>query len=200
MARLPTVLLVAALVLPAPGTGSAQQDDNAFPRTKWYGRATVQYEDERVKALAIYDYSQFNHESRWLLVQVGVALRERALVKRDHLRLVAPNGRVVGLATQQEFVADGAALRRFRQNAGIYQRDLADLKSYFPLSAQGEVLRFFALPGDGIISEEFVIGATHAVVIGDLYFRSPTGSWPDGTYRLVFDHEHGRAELPIRLE
>ena len=39
-----------------------------------------------------------------------------------------------------------------------------------------------------------------AVVIGDIYFKSPTLRWDAGTYRLVFDHEQGRAELPIRLE
>jgi hypothetical protein len=195
-----TLVLAAALVIPAASRLPGQQDDNAFPRTRWYGRATVQYEDERVKAVAVYDYSQWNHESRWLLVQVGVAMRERGLVRRSNLRIIAPGGREIPLASQEEFLADGASLRQFRQNAGIFQRDLGDLKSYFPLSAQGEVLRFFALPGDGIVSEEFVIGATQAVVIGNLYFRSPTGSWADGTYRLVFDHEQGRAELPIRLE
>src|SRR5687767_12241901 len=47
-------------------------DDNAFPHTKANGRATVQYEDERVKAVAIYDYSQRHHDdSPWLLVQMG---------------------------------------------------------------------------------------------------------------------------------
>ena len=39
-----------------------------------------------------------------------------------------------------------------------------------------------------------------AVVIGDLYFKSPTLRWEAGTYRFVFEHDQGRAELPIRLE
>jgi hypothetical protein len=37
-------------------------------------------------------------------------------------------------------------------------------------------------------------------VIGDLYFKSPTLRWEDGTHRLVFNNDKGHAELPIRLE
>ena len=45
-----------------------------------------------------------------------------------------------------------------------------------------------------------IVPSEHGVVIGELYFKSPTLRWDDGTYRLVFDNDKGHAELPIRLE
>ena len=190
----PVVLLVAGATLSA---AQRQADDNAFPHTKPNGRATVEYKDDRVQAVAIYDYSQRNHGGAWLLVQVGVALRERGAVKRESFSIVMPGGRVVPLATQEQFLADSAAIRLLQQNARIFRRDVI---GYFPKSADGEFLRWFALPGDGTVRDPAIVPSEHGVVIGDLYFKSPTLRWDDGTYRLVFDNEKGHAELPIRLE
>lgn len=189
----PVVLLVAGASLAA----APQANDNAFPRTKAHGRATVEYKDDRVQAVAIYDYSQRNHDAAWLLVQIGVALRERGAVTRDSFSVVMPGGRVVPLATQEQFLADAAQITRLRQNARIHQRNVI---SYFPKSADGEVLRWFALPGEGTVRHPAIVPSEHGVVTGDLYFKSPTLRWDDGTYRLVFDNDKGHSELPIRLE
>ena len=189
----PVVLLVAGATLAA----APQANDNAFPHTKPNGRATVEYKDEKVQAVAIYDYSQRNHDGAWLLVQIGVALRERGAVKRDSFSVVMPGGRSVPLATQEQFLADSPQITKLRQNARIFQRDVI---SYFPKSADGEFIRWFALPGDGTVRDPAIVPSEHGVVIGELYFKSPTLRWDDGTYRLVFDNDKGHAELPIRLE
>jgi len=195
MTRLvPVVVLLAGVAVTAAQRGA---DDNAFPHTKPNGRATVEYKDEKVQAVAIYDYSQRNHDTDWLLVQVGVALSERGAVKRDSFSVTMPGGRKVPLATQEQFLADSAKITKLRQNARIFQREVL---GYFPKSADGEFLRWFALPGEGTVRNPAVIPSEHGVVIGDLYFKSPTLRWDDGTYRLVFDNENGHAELPIRLE
>jgi hypothetical protein len=113
---------LAALVVSASVALSAQRpaDDNAFPRTKPYGRATVQYEDPQIKAVAIYDYSQRNHNQPWLLVQFGVALSQRTEVRRDSFHIVTmPDRREVPLATQQQFLADAARIQQFKQNAAF---------------------------------------------------------------------------------
>ena len=191
----PVVVLIAAGATLA--AAQRPSDDNAFPHTKPNGRATVEYQDERVQAVAIYDYSQRNHDSDWLLVQVGVALRERGAVKRDSFSVVMPGGRMVPLATQEQFLADSQKITKLRQNARIFQRDVI---SYFPKSADGEGLRWFALPGEGTVRNPAIIPSEHGVVIGDLYFKSPTLRWDAGTYRLVFDNEKGHAELPVRLD
>lgn len=190
--------LVAAVLVSSTALSAAQRpaDDDAFPRTKSFGRATIQYRDDMVQAVAIYDYSQRNHNQAWLLVQFGVALYQRAVVRRDSFQIVMPGGRAVPLATQEQFLDDGARIRQLRQNARIYQRQLL---TYFPKSATGDIMRWVALPGDGIVRES-LIPSEHGVAIGDLYFKSPTLRWESGTHRLVFDHEKGHAELPIRLD
>jgi hypothetical protein len=191
--------LAAAVLAAAAGLGAAQgpADDNAFPRTKSHGRATVQYEDKLVRAVAIYDYSQRNHNQPWLLVQFGVALHQRAAVPRESFHLIMPGGRRVPLATQQQFLADAGRIRQLRQNAGIFHRELIN---YFPKSAMGDTMRWVALPGEGLVRDPVILPAEHAVAIGNLYFKSPTLRWEEGLHRLVFDHEKGHAELPIRLE
>ena len=188
------VLLAASVTLTAAQRGA---DDNAFPHTKPNGRATVEYRDEKVQAVAIYDYSQRNHDGAWLLVQIGVALRERGAVKRDSFTVVMPGGRVVALATQEQFLADSQQITKLRQNAKIFERPVL---IYFPKSADGEFIRWFALPGEGTVRNPAIVPSEHGVVLGDLYFKSPTLRWDAGTYRLVFDNEKGHAELPIRLE
>jgi len=195
MTRLvPVVVLLAGVAVTAAQRGA---DDNAFPHTKPNGRATVEYKDEKVQAVAIYDYSQRNHDTDWLLVQIGVALSERGAVKRDSFSVTMPGGRMVPLATQEQFLADSQQITKLRQNAKIFERPVL---IYFPKSADGEFIRWFALPGEGTVRNPAVIPSEHGVVIGDLYFKSPTLRWDAGTYRLVFDNEKGHAELPIRLE
>src|SRR6185503_20541819 len=146
MFRFATVVLLAAgATLSAVQRGA---DDNAFPHTKPNGRATVEYKDEKVQALAIYDYSQRNHDTDWLLVQIGVALSERGAVKRDSFSVTMPGGRKVPLATQEQFLADSQQITKLRQNAKIFERPVL---GYFPKSADGEFLRWFALPGEGTV-------------------------------------------------
>ena len=193
MLRIVPVILLAGVALAA----QRPADDNAFPNTKPNGRATVEYKDKQVQAVAIYDYSQRNHDTAWILVQVGVALSERGEVRRDSFSVVMPGGRSVPLATQEQFLADSQVITKLRQNARIFQRDVI---SYFPKSADGEFIHWFALPGEGTVRNPAIVPSEHGVVIGDLYFRSPTLRWEDGTYRLVFNNDKGHAELPIRLE
>ena len=192
--------IVPVAVLVAGATLAAAQrpaDDDAFPHTKPNGRATVEYADEKVQAVAIYDYSQRNHDGAWLLVQVGVALQERGAVTRDSFSVTMPGGRAVPLATQEQFLADSQQITKLRQNAKIFERPVL---IYFPKSADGESIRWFALPGEGTVRNPAIVPSEHGVVIGDLYFKSPTLRWDAGTYRLVFTNDKGHAELPIRLE
>ena len=61
-------------------------------------------------------------------------------------------------------------------------------------------MRWVALPGDGAVRDPAIVPAEHGVAIGDLYFKSPTLRWEDGTHRLVFDHEGpSRAADPPRV-
>ena len=43
-----------------------------FPNTSDLGRAAVEYEDDALQVVAAYYYSQRHHDSRWLLIEIGV--------------------------------------------------------------------------------------------------------------------------------
>jgi hypothetical protein len=194
MFRLAAALLVTGVALSA---SQHRADDNVFPRTRFLGRATVQYKDERVRAVAIYDYSQRNHDQAWLLVQFGFALNEPAVVRRESIYLITPGGGNVPLATQQQFLAaDTAQILQLRQNVGIFRRHI---ENYFPTTLGSNRMQWVALPGE-LVRDPLIIPTRDNIATGDLYFKSPTMRWEAGTHRLVFDHEKGHAELQIRLE
>ena len=187
------VLLIAGTTLSA----SQPSRDNAFPNTRPDGRATVEYKDGKVKAVAIYDYSQTNHDGAWLLTQIAVSLRERGEITPNNFSLVMPDGRVVPLATHEQFNENVDEILKLRQNAGPFERPI---QIYFPESGYPENIRWFVIPAEAPLFEFAMVPAAHAAVVGTLYFKSPTRRWDAGTYRLIFDNEKGRAELPIRLK
>ena len=117
MLRLSIAVLVASV---AVGAQSRPADDNAFPHTRSYGRATVEFQDDRVHAVAIYDYSQRNHGGGWILIQTGVAVQPRTTIKRDNFQILMPGGRALPLPTQKQFLADSAPLTQLQQNATIF--------------------------------------------------------------------------------
>jgi len=160
----PVVVLLAGVAVTGAQRGA---DDNAFPHTKPNGRATVEYKDEKVQAVAIYDYSQRNHDGAWLLVQIGVALSERGAVKRDSFTVVMPGGRVVPLATQEQFLADSQQITKLRQNARIFQREVI---GFFPKSADGEFIRWFALPGEGTVRDPAIIPSEQLIVRANNFY------------------------------
>ena len=92
MVRLSIAVLVASAALAAQ---SRPADDNAFPHTKSYGRATIQFQDDTLHMVALYDYSQRNHDGAWLVLQTGVAVKERTTVNRSNFHIRTPEGRTV---------------------------------------------------------------------------------------------------------
>src|SRR5712671_605937 len=66
--------------------------EQSFPHTKQRGRATVEYKDDILQVVASYDYSQRNHESPWLLVDLAAWTERRLILDRDNITLVTPSG------------------------------------------------------------------------------------------------------------
>ena len=64
----------------------------SFPDTRSYGRATIQYRGQGVHVLINYDYSQRNHNTKSLLVDLAMASRQWFLLRKDHIRLLTPSG------------------------------------------------------------------------------------------------------------
>ena len=120
MVRLALAVLVASAALAAQ---SRPADDKAFPNTKPFGRATIQFQDNTIHMVALYDYSQRNHDGAWLLLQTGVAVKKRTTVNRGNFHIEMPDGRTVPLPSQEVFLADSAQITKVRQNARIFDHD-----------------------------------------------------------------------------
>ena len=88
MVRLALAVLVASAALAAQ---SRPNEDKPFPNTKSFGRATIQFQDDTVHMMALYDYSQRNHDGAWLLLQTGVSVKKRTTVNRGNFHIEMPS-------------------------------------------------------------------------------------------------------------
>lgn len=189
MLRTFAILLGAALA-----TGA--QIGQAFPNTAKNGRATVIYRHDGLTVAANYDYSQRNHDGPWLLIDVALGSNTRFVVHRNDFTLATEGGRTIKLASQDQGEADPNGINTLIQNARIHRQNL---DGYFPQRSTRESLRFFSLPFTRSISDESVVD-NNRVTSGPLLFRSPDGTWQEGTYRLALDNAQGKAALPITLQ
>ena len=184
-----------AILLAVALTTSAQVGQ-AFPHTNKYGRATIEYRHQGLGVVANYDYSQRNHSGPWLLVDVALGSAERFVLHRTNFRIVTPADQTIPLASQQQGQADMENINLLIQNAKIHRHNL---DSYFPQRDRHEAFNFFSLPFVRTVSDEAVVD-NDRVAQGPLLFRSPDGSWKEGTYRLVLTNDKAKAELPITLQ
>jgi hypothetical protein len=178
------------------GSIHALAQERSFPGTKQRGRATVEYRDKVLQLVASYDYSQRHHSSNWLLVDLAAWTERRLILERSDITLVTPSGSQTMVAAQRRFLEDSRRITSLRQNAQIWRRNL---NIYLSPYAPRESLKFFALPGEGIIADTALLDKDR-VTIGEVYFEMPSGDWEAGTYALVIDHPYARAALPITLE
>ena len=176
------------------GTLCAAAESYAQARLRQHGRATIEFSDRAIKAVAQYDYSQKNHDGPWLLIDIAVQARERIAINRDQLYLWTPDNRRVPLATQEQFLEAGNDMRQLLQNASVLRRPFGN---YFTTPVQ-ETVQFFAFPGT--IVHDSVVTNRDQVAAGPLFFKYREGNWPAGKYTLIVNHEKARAELPITLE
>ncbi len=191
---LATVLIVAGLLLGSVSQAAAQED-GFFANTKKQGRAAVEYRDAEIHVVAAYYYSQNNHDSRWLLIQVAMSTTRNLTFDRKDITIVAPGGRTVELSSQEQFAADVNRVKTLVQNASVLRHNTL---SYFNERNRAERMRLFAL-NSGPVLTNFVTDEHH-VAVGDFYFASPTGRWDEGVYSLVIEKDGARAVLPIELQ
>ncbi len=194
-----SIHVLTGLILIAAG-GSLFAQSRTVPRefdhVRTLGRALSEFRDGRIQVVAAYYYSQLNHDSPWLLIQLG-ALGEQVIeIDRDRIELVTPNGRVVRLASQARWAADSRRNVLLLQQATPLRHQVG---SYFTPSNGQTGLRFFARPpGTGTV-QEVVYLKPKELVLGDLLFESPTRLWDEGTYALVIRYDGAEAVLPIEL-
>ena len=132
---------IAILLAATVSTGA--QIGQSFPHTNKYGRATIEYRHEGLGVVANYDYSQKNHSSPWLLIDVALGSADRFVLHRTNFKLVTPDGQTIPLASQQQGRDDMENINLLIQNAKIHRQNL---DSYFPQRDRHEAFNFFSLP------------------------------------------------------
>lgn len=171
---------------------------------------------------ASYGYSQRHHDGPWVLIDVGYGSdRYGSIQPRKTFHLLTPDGGRIDLPDQREYRAGLNDIRAMSAGAATMQLSpwlaLPDCKSEAFVSWDG-------LPAGAIGRQATLVGRTFAgcrnwvmwgnsgvewvVTVGPgsiggaaLFFRSPTGTWPAGTYTLVAEGPgKTEARLPIVLQ
>jgi len=167
-----------------------------FSHVRTLGRALSEFSDNRIQVAAAYYYSQDNHDSRWLLIELGALGQQETKIDRGRIEILTPAGRVVPLASQTRWAADAEHNTLLLQQARTSRHPV---ESYFKAMNGRTSLRFFTRPPGAGTVLEFVHLAPNELATGDLLFESPTRLWDKGTYALVVRYEGGEAVLPIEL-
>ena len=107
--------------------------------------------------------------------------------------LVTPSGAIVALPKRGTVLADW---KNTRSEIAVAARD--ELRSYFPGESEERIPFFMTRALKLLPYDEAIVDNDH-MTQGPLYFRSPEGRWPAGTYRLTIDHERAKAALPVTL-
>jgi hypothetical protein len=194
-----TALVLVLGFLTGIAAADAQTKEFSFPNTRSYGRATIQYRNQGVQVLINYDYSQRNHTTKWLLIDLAIASRQRFVLHKDHIKLLTPKGRELSVAPQEAIIADSAGVTKLLQNASVNRQPLL---SYFSQRGGGpvEAIRFQTFPiGGGTVSPEVTVDDDH-VSNGAMLFVTPEGRWEAGTYRLEINNAVAKVGLPVKLE
>lgn len=186
------ILFCAAVALAAPHLTAQEVSSSVKKR----GKAVVEYRNKAIQVVAAYNYSQRNHDLRWLYIQTGLTTHDENIIRRDAIALRTPQGQIIPLATQRQVGDDTKRVEQVLQNAKTVSHDIT---SYFTSTSRTEDMQLFRLPFGPVVHDEFIVDRDR-LAVGPLFFESRQGLWADGTYTLVIRHKQGVAELPITLE
>ena len=193
MSRRFVMTLIGVAVAGSLAVASVQKDA-LFPHTKQWRPATVEYSHEGLKVVVNYNYSQTNHDTPWLIIDLAASSRRPFVLRPEHVTLATPDGGIVALAKRGVVIAD---FMNTRSHLAVAVRD--ELRGYFT-GETVEILPFFITRQLKVMPyDEATVDNDH-MTQGPLYFRSPEGRWPAGTYRLTIDHERAKAALPVTLK
>ena len=196
MTSRPVMAPMAALALSVVLGSTLLAQSREFAHVRELGGALVEYDDGFTQAVAAYYHSQRNHDSKWLLIEMGMMSRRALTLGRDQVELVTPDGREVPLASQRQWSQDSGRARTLLQQALPSRHQV---KSYFREVNGREELRFFTGPEAGGTTIDSTQVMPEQVVLGDLLVESPSGLWNRGTYTLVIHRPDATVRLPIDL-
>jgi hypothetical protein len=128
-----------------------------------------------------------------LIIDLAASSRRRFALRPEHVRLATPDGRIVALSKRGNVIAD---FMNTRSHLAVAVRD--ELRGYFTGEIEDHIPFFMNRYLPLLPHDEAIVDDDH-MTQGPLYFRSPEGRWPAGTYRFTIDNEHVKAALPVTL-
>ena len=163
---------------------------------KRLGKTVTQYRDGVIRVVLSTKYANANTGRAWIPMEFAVAGdgTKPFEIFREDISLYDPEGRVIPLPTQKA-MAEGVP---DVQAALHVARALAEpVVGYFPFSDIEQDLKFFTIPGEGIVLE--MVGVSQRrMARGWLFFQSPTGKW-NGEYQLIIKNKAVDVRMPFRL-
>ncbi len=173
------LLSTAPVAVPGAGAGEPPKAQVRIPEPGvpqvmtmegWFVRAA--YNNEGYVILG-YQLANMSVGEPWMLLEVGVALRDRMpdyILPRAAVTLSTPNGKTIPMATEKEYL--DADLRRYEMREKV-QRDSIN---YFPPNAyQACRIGFFAPMAQGARAFETVELNNQRACVGRFYFKVPGG-------------------------
>ena len=192
MSKLFRVFGVLALV-GAAGAVLAAEDGSGVKRV---GKTVTQFRDGTVRAVISTKYAANHLDRAWTVLEICVAAEtgKPVPIEREDVSLEAEDGSVIPLPAQKEMAEGLPDVQAVLQTARVMTDPIT---GYFPYTDHERPLRFFTVPGEGIVVGEEV-ATFHEMVRGWLFFRSPTGKW-NGLYQLVIRSRTVNVKIPFRL-
>ena len=168
------------------------------PQVRRVGKTVTQFRDGMVRAVISTKYAANHLDREWTVLEFCVAAEtgKAVAIDREDVSLVAQDGSVLPLPSQRAMAEGLPDVRNVLQTARIMTDPIT---GYFPFTDHERPLRFFTIPGEGVVLDEEVV--THTWMgRGWLFFRSPTGKW-EGLYELVIRNKDKNlnVRIPFRL-
>lgn len=183
------VLITACVSSPTP--------DSSAPGTSVMNRNAVLYEGPEMVAVVTYQQGKYSVAQEYLILGVEMTSPRGSgptIVRRNGISVYAPDGRRFSIMSQDEFVR---ALARLRIPM---ERTL----NYLPLLFRVEPSRmpndrwFYAIGALQVAFDEIALNSSERF-LGPLIFAVPGGVQP-GRWRLVFELEESRPDIPFTIE
>ena len=188
------VWLIGLLALLGPVPPSLAADGG--PEVRRLGKTVTQYRDGTVRAVISTKFAANHLDRVWTVLEFCVSAEtgKPVVIARGDVSLVAEDGSVMPLPSQRTMAEGMPDVRNVLHTAETMAEPVL---GYFPFADMARDLRFFAIPGDGIVLDEEVVDRNR-IGHGWLFFRSSSGRW-GGLYQLVIGNRETNVKIPFRL-
>ncbi len=193
LVRYSWLLAAVALSLVCDASVWAHTTVDPVESTKQVGATAIVYKGPQVNVALSYRFAKNNPEGDWLLLDtVMTAAAAPVEVPRSAISLRMPDGRIVPLASQQEFAKAYPALASSVTRAGAMREPMGYL-----LPQRARRMDFFSEPGRHLAFESVWLDDWHNSY-GPLYFQLP-GGMRRGEYALLIELPESDVAIPFTL-